>query len=199
MEKKAWLDKLFYQVGKQGYDLELTYMRKENDNVKCSKWRKYSEIVFQIDFDGKSDNRKIEQLFNNVNNRTILPNEIVLDLEDKYEYGNIKTALDLLGFKYYLYKSGSRGYHFSLFFNEELTKEEKLILIRHFACDEQKAIDRCTIALEFAPHWKTGVPKRLIIPKRIPDTIELNKKEKLYELQEQDKKLQEEQEPNQDY
>lgn len=199
MNKKAWVDKLFYQIGKQAYDFELTCMKKVNDAPVCSKWKKYSEIVFPLDNDGFGKDWGTAKFFKEANNRTILPIEIVLDLEEKDEYNTIKSALDILGFKYYLYKSGSRGYHFSLFFDEPLTKEEKLILIRHFACDEQKAIDRCTIALEFAPHWKTGKIKKLINFDEFPDNIEYNKKEKLYELQRQDFGFQEEQELDQEY
>jgi len=199
MNKKSWLDRLFYQVGKQGVDYELNIMKKQEGKTFSSKWIKYSEACFQVDQNGHCDDQKSWAFFNRCNNRTIFPNEVVLDLEDPEGYDNLRFALDAYQFKYYAFKTGSKGYHFHLFFNEPLLDIEKLILINRFGCDSQKALKRCMIALEFTPHWKTGKEKKLINYKDLPSEIELNKKEKIYELQEQESSQVQEQELDQDY
>jgi len=185
MNKKGWLDKLYYQIGKQNVDYELNIMKKEDGVTKSTKWKKYSEVCFPIDQAGHCDDLHTWAFFNRCNNRSIFPNEIVLDLEDPDQFDNLKFALDAYQFKYYAFKTGSKGYHFHLFFDEDLIEAEKVLLINRFGCDAQKASKRCMIALEFTPHWKTGNTKSLINPKVLPSEIELNKKEKIYELQEQ--------------
>jgi len=149
MDKKAQLDKLHYEKDKQQGNLELAFAFKDEDgNPKFSKWKKY------LDCD---DNFILK-----ANNRTILPNEIIIDIEEPERFEEIlkKVKQD---FKFYeAYKTGSRGYHIDLWFDEALTPEEKKAVIERYGADKMKASQRCMIALEFAPHWKTGNPKTLI-------------------------------------
>lgn len=196
-KKKAWLDRIFYQLGKQNYDYELNYMVKKDGIAKSTKWIKYSEAIFPVDAFGHADDEHTWRFFTKCNNRRILPNEIVLDLEEIERYKDIRSGLDSLGLKYYLYKSGSRGIHFHLYFDGDLTLDEKAVLIRKFGCDEQKAISKCMIALEFTPHWKTGRDKKLINYKEFPSEIEINKRKKLHELQQEEQYESSEQESDQ--
>lgn len=146
-EKKKFLDKLFYQVGKQQYDFELCCLSK--DKAK-SKWRKYLDV--------QADDRFLEK----ANNRTILPIEIVIDVEDMERLNEASMKVKSLFSFYAIYKTGSRGFHVHLFFDREVPKEEKLKIIKMFEADGQKATERTMIALENCPHWKTNNPKELI-------------------------------------
>ncbi len=148
-DKKAWIDKLHYEIDKQQGNLELAYAWLDNEkNPKFSKWKK------SIDCD--------DDFIKKANNRTILPNEIVLDIEEPERFSdileNVKKEFEFFS----VYRTGSKGYHIHLWFNEALTPEEKLYVIKEYGCDEQKSSSRCMIALENVPHWKTGNKKELV-------------------------------------
>ena len=151
MTDKAFLDKLFYEFDKQQGNLELAYAYLDKEgNPKFSKWKKYLEA--------QSDYKFILK----VNNRTILPNEIVLDIEEPERFSEVLKGVKKEFEFYEAYKTGSKGYHIHLWFSQDLTQEEKLYVIKEYGCDEQKASTRCMIALENVPHWKTGNIKTLI-------------------------------------
>lgn len=149
ISKKEFLDYLYYEVGNQKYDFYLQFSKQ--DGVK-SKWRKYSEVCF----DYENNKQFIEQC----NQRQILPCEVVLDFEDKEKLEPTIKELKELVIYFYAYETGSRGYHIHIFFNRELTTQEKLAIIRHFGADEQKAVEKTLIALENATHWKSGKIKK---------------------------------------
>lgn len=151
MDKKAWLDKLHYQIDRQQGNLELAYLDNENPK-KNTKWKKYLDV--------QSDDKFIEK----ANNRSILSNEIILDVEDPEKFPTILEQVKK-DFEFYsASKTGSRGYHIRLWFTDKLSSDEKRIIIRRYGADEQKATERCLIALDGCdcPHWKTGKPKTLI-------------------------------------
>jgi len=153
---KNYLDYLFYKIGNQGYDFELSIMSKDKEvGARSTKWRKYSELCFDC------ENPKNIWWIENVNNRTIFPNEVVLDLEEKSQLQPSLLKLKALGWEYKAFSTGSRGYHIHIFFNREISEKEKLKIIKDFGADEQKASKKCMIALEFKPHWKTGKLKEL--------------------------------------
>ncbi|MBI2629944.1 hypothetical protein HYW76_02490 [Candidatus Pacearchaeota archaeon] len=160
-DKKSWLDYLFYEIGKQKYDFYLEWSYEKGINIKGKnithgKWKKYSEICFD------SENKQNQWFLEHCNQRQILPIEITLDLEDPSQLKSVISKLKEFRIKFYVFSTGSRGYHVLMFFNKELSKEEKLSIINYFGADPMKANDKCTIALEFAPHWKSGKIKRLI-------------------------------------
>jgi len=147
MKKKQWLDKLYYEIGKQQFNFELCCLTKEGSK---SKWKKYLDV--------QSDEKFLEK----ANNRSIFPNEVAIDLEDPKLFVPVFEKIKR-DFKFYsAYKTGSRGYHINLFFDKELDPKQKLIIIKKYAGDTQKASKRCMLALENCPHWKTGNPKELI-------------------------------------
>ncbi len=120
-----------------------------------SKWYKYSK------------KRNDYEFLNKVNNRQILPFEIVLDLEEKERIDIILESLEKLGYGYKAWFTGSRGYHIHLIF-PELKDEKKNVreaikehFINIYDCDIMKKTDGCMIAIETCPHWKTGQPKTL--------------------------------------
>jgi len=148
---KDWLDYLFYNVGQQKYDFYLQYLEKEGINTK---WKKYSEVCFDC------KNPKNNWFLENVNQRQILPIEVVLDLEEKEQLKPVIEKLKKLDMIFYVFSTGSRGFHIHMFFNKELPKKEKLRIINYFGADTQKASKKCLISLEYAKHWKSGKIKR---------------------------------------
>lgn len=163
-QQKVFLDDLYYningkfRIGNQQCDYDLCFMDKEKEIT--TKWRKYSEICFDC------EDSKNKWFIEKSNNRTIFPNEIVLDLEEPERYKQVLDGLEEEGLSFRAFKTGSKGFHFHLFFSKELTEEEKLLLIKKYDCDTQKAGTRCMIALEYAPHWKTGNHKELLTEKQ---------------------------------
>jgi len=160
MNKKAQLDNLFYDVGKQQYDFWLCGTWKKGEETMFSKWKKYSECIFPVDFDGTSNDWKDTQFLKQINQRQILPIEVVLDLEEKEQLPAIAKTLTEWKVKFKIFSTGSRGYHIHIFFKEELTEQTKLKIIKFFGADEQKAGNKTMIALENTPHWKSGKIKQ---------------------------------------
>ena len=154
--KKAWLDFLYYDVGKQRYDFYVSGLyKKKDDEIISTKWLTYSQACFHLDKDD-------DWLIGWINQRQILPIEVVLDLEDRQRTKVILQELDHRGIRYFTYDTGSRGVHIHLFFDRELSVKEKSKIIAHYGADSQKASQKTQIALEFTPHWKSGRNKELI-------------------------------------
>jgi len=170
MDKKGWLDYLYYDIGKQNHDFELTCLTIDKQNFK---WRHY--------LDAQADEKFIEI----VNNRTIFPFEVVIDLEDPSKYERIIRRIKKDLKHYYSYKTGSRGYHIHLFFDRELTENEKLSIIDLYEGDRQKKGKRTMIALENCPHWKTGNRKELVesdFGYNLVDSFDFSKKYFCYDV-----------------
>jgi len=163
IKKKELLDKLYYKIGKQQFDLELCGTFKGKDGgIGFSKWKKYSECVFPIDFDGSADNWKEAAFFKQINQRQILPTEVVLDLEERESLPGIVKDLKKKTIDFSVWDTGSRGYHIHIFYDKELKQKEKLAIIKFYKADEQKDGERVLIALEGARHWKSGKIKKEI-------------------------------------
>lgn len=160
-EVKSWLDNLYYQIGKQQHDFYIQWSDKEGvevagNKVSHGKWKKYSEICFD------PENKKNQWFLEHCNQRQILPIEVVLDLEERNQLASVIEKLREFKIKFYCFDTGSRGFHVHIFFNRILTAKEKLSIINYFGADPQKASEKCLIALEFAPHWKSGKIKELV-------------------------------------
>jgi len=103
-----------------------------------------------------------------VNNREILLCEIVFDIDINATPENMNKLCDMLeslGMKYKAYSTGSKGYHIHCFDPDLLQFQRtkyKQIILSLFNCDILKASDHTMIALENAPHWKTGIKKTLL-------------------------------------
>ena len=154
MNKKEYLDWLYYDVGKQATHLELTYtFIKDNEKI-FTKWNPYLSAD--------------ETIINKTNQRTILKNEIILD-KDKGDYQALINKLKEDGWKFYAFQTKSgRARHIHLFFNglTELEDNErkgiKEFFIKKYECDTALKIEKHMIALEYTSHWKTEEPKELI-------------------------------------
>lgn len=100
------------------------------------------------------------------NLREILPNELILDIDEPSLLAEIKQELGVLRWSYELWSTGSKGYHIRLEFprlaelNEDIRKTSRKIVISHFGCDTAKQSGM--LALENVGHFKTGKIKSLI-------------------------------------
>lgn len=157
-KKREFLDYLFYNIGKQKYDFYLQFSQKDG---KMTKWKRYSEVCFDY------ENGKNKWFIEHCNQRQILPIEIVLDLEERNSIYNIVKELESFNVIFYIYETGSRGYHIHIFFKRELTQKEKIYIIEYFGSDIQKAYDKTLIALENSKHWKSNKIKRRIFPNEL--------------------------------
>jgi len=155
--KKGWLDYLYYNVGQQQFDFRLNSLSRQPDgSCKSSKWKKYSELIFPIDY---NEDWKIK----NINNREILPNEVVIDLEEKESLQKVLEKIKSFKVPYYVWDTHSRGFHIHIFLDRILSVEEKLWVIKECGGDIQKANNGTTIALENAEHWKSGKKTELLL------------------------------------
>ena len=154
-KKKAILDNLYYNVGKQKYDFKVCGLIKKDGEIIPTKWKKFSEAVFPIDFDGTCEDWKAQKFFENINQREVFPNEIVLDLENKKQLKPTEKELKELGWFYVLYSTGSRGFHLHLRFKKEVSEKDIERIIKYFSADVQVTPGHM-IALENYPHFKTG-------------------------------------------
>jgi len=106
-----------------------------------------------------------------VDNREILPCEIVLDVDERIseEYVHwICENIEDYHFQYIAYFTGSRGFHIHIYvkelaFHSRYERENiRSFLIQKFGCDGMKKSDKCMIAMEDCPHWKTGIKKTMV-------------------------------------
>ena len=163
-KKKAWLDKLYYDIGKQKYDFRISMLKKlDNGNIISSKWFKYSEMCFGLDCREAEDYylNNLMLNFSEINNREILPNEIVIDLEEKESLPFIMEKLKSFKVSFMVFDTFSRGVHVHMFFNVEIDNEKKKRAIKFFGGDELKVTGNA-ISLEYGVHWKSKKRKELI-------------------------------------
>ena len=160
-KKKAWIDKLYYDVGKQQYDFFLCGTYEKNGEKLFSKWKKFSECIFPIDENGTCDDYKVQKFFDQISHRQILPIEIILDAEDPNQLEGSKKELIKLKVPFEIWTAG-KGYHFRIIFDKEVSEENKLFYLKKFDVDIQKASKKTMIALEHVPHWKSGKIKERI-------------------------------------
>lgn len=152
MIAKRWLDHLYGSVaGQKDFQLQINF-----ENNKKSPLKKYSQICYDPD---KYENKKF---LREVNQRRVLLNEIVIDLESREGIEEKLAELRSLGLVFYAFETHSKGFHIHLFFRRDLKDEEREAVINHFGGDTQLAKTNHTIALEFVPHWKSGKVKSLI-------------------------------------
>lgn len=111
------------------------------------------------------------EFLNKANCRQVLPCEIILDVDDEITEERIKLICDDLenyGFNYKAYFTGSKGYHIHIFddglvkYSEKSRHKIRLYLISKHKCDPHIASGNVLIAIEDMPHFKTGIPKRIV-------------------------------------
>jgi archaellum biogenesis ATPase FlaH len=106
-----------------------------------------------------------KEMLKQANLREMWANEIVLD-DDNGQEKEITVQLEKEGFSYLKFKTGSKGHHFHVFFDELFDKTEterkaiRKAFIQRYNCDIAKQSG--VIAYEFRPHFKTGNKKELV-------------------------------------
>lgn len=154
LDKQEFLQQIYKAFG----DFDLWYIKDYVVDAKkaipgWSHWKKYTECT--------------EADLLEANLRSVLKEEIILDIEDPQNFAPILGQLDRMAIAYMAFDTGSRGYHISMIFPELTEKpnnEVTLIkdqIIKHFGCDISKKSERNLIALEYMPHFKTGRLKKL--------------------------------------
>ena len=154
------LDELFYKQNNQrDFFVCGTYAPK-----KFSKWKTYLNSVAIIDvLNLENNNWKDLKYFEQINNRSIFPHEIVLDIEEPEQLKPIieKIKEHLVNFS--VFETGSRGYHIHIYFDRDMSIIEKENVVKLLGTDIQKCSEKNLIALENTEHWKgTGKIKREI-------------------------------------
>lgn len=149
-----YLDYLYYKIGKQQFDFKISGLKRTENGDKSTKWYKYSEKIMIIDPD---EEYKIKW----VNQRQILPIEIVVDLEERETIKEVLKKIKSFGHtNYKIFDTGSRGYHIHLFFPKELTEKQKEKYLQRLGADTQLNSNKHMINLEYAEHWKSGKLKK---------------------------------------
>jgi len=159
MTQRAYLQELCNKYG----DFKVCRMWKDSKGESCStKW----QSVMQC-WESEEGLRFLDK----VNNRQILPCEVVLDLEVKSHLIPALAMIKELGWSHAeCFKSGSRGFHIhakrdKMALRKKHKRQElrKHMIQTYFpGADMMKASDNSMIALEWAPHWKTECIKEPI-------------------------------------
>jgi hypothetical protein len=141
--------------GRHG-DFELFHMDGiRGGSTRWRRWKRYSEC---------SDEERRQ-----ANLRSVLRPEIVLDLDEPGQLEEVLKKLNSSSLSYSVWSTGSRGQHVHLLFDEleELAPDDrqrvKAAFIRQYGGDPAKKAERNLIAIENAPHFKTGKPKTCIL------------------------------------
>ncbi len=157
VNKKAWLDYVYYSLGNQWTNFKVAGLRKIDNNLTIS--TKHYDYLTKVALLNPYDSH----LLGWINQRTILINELVIDSEELSNIDFIKDRIKRLGIplnQTHFYFTGSKGYHIHIFFNGILEQEYKQKMIKCFKTDSMKAFDNTLIALENCPHWKSGKIKQ---------------------------------------
>ncbi|MCK5624982.1 hypothetical protein KAI04_04020 [Candidatus Pacearchaeota archaeon] len=95
-------------------------------------------------------------------------NEIILDIEERYKFNDIKNKLDDLKWSYEVYDTSSRGIHISIKFDNladkplELRNRIRKYIINLFETDDKLSKESQWIAIPWGKHFKTGKEKTLL-------------------------------------
>jgi len=162
LTKKGWLDYLYYKIGKQQTNFFVCGTYIKNGQIGFTKWKTYLDAVAVIDMIDHSESFEDRKYYEGVNQRQILPNEIVLDIEIPEELNPILDTIKIWGWEKYVFKTGSKGYHIHILFNRDMKVLEKEAVVKKLGTDIQKCSEKNLIALEYQPHWRTGILKEEI-------------------------------------
>jgi hypothetical protein len=149
--KKAHLDYIYYELGRQRSNYKACILNKTKEGRSSSKWRSYGDFGFSCDY----------AFISQLNQREVLQNEVVLDIEDISKLERTMVILERMGIRYAIYKTHSKGLHVHIWFRNKLNDKKRKRIIMFFEADLQVK-PRHLIALENAIHWKSGKRKELI-------------------------------------
>ena len=156
--KKGFLDEIYYKKNKQR-DFFVCGTYEKDGEIRFTKWKKYLGCVAIIDVVNDDNDWKDLAYFEQINQRQILPNEIVLDIEDPTQLKPILQKIKDFDWdknEVIVFETGSRGYHIHLFGDKDMNEKEKEAIVSRLGADIQKCSEKNLIALENEKHWKTG-------------------------------------------
>jgi len=146
-------ENIIKEILKKVPDMKVLYI----DKVSESKWP-HEKIITDL----------TPEEFKQFNLRKQLPNEILLDLEEKWQLDGVLKKLEDKKWSYVVWETGSRGYHISVKFSNleeqplELRNRIRKYIINYFQTDEKMARENQWMAMELTPHFKTGNRKLLV-------------------------------------
>lgn len=154
MTTKAWLDFVYYKLGRQQTNYRLCSTYTVGDEVRFSRHLNYLDVQAEPDLEF-------------ANQREQLSNEIVFDLDDSTpeEYQKLIATLKADKMKFYAYStSEGRARHIHTFWDQgfsRLDKNEKWrfrsALLNQYKCDPAYSTGSGKLVpIEFAPHWKSS-------------------------------------------
>jgi len=166
MDKNIWLSILFYDIGKQ-----ITHNLQVQNSFIKNQDKIFLKRQYALDVIGTQQN---------FCHRTILKNEIIIDLDPNCEgdtiqfktiYKRIHISLINMGYPHIIYFTGSRGLHIHIYDKDMfLMDKNERIKHRHKICsiflsnyDGLVCNENHMIAMEYCPHWKTGKLKTELI------------------------------------
>jgi len=164
--KRAYVDELYYDLSWQDTNLKFAWTwNGGDDEIHWSKHRTYLEI------------QENDYYVKKVSHHSIIRTIVVLDfdpLKNESEH-QLKKRVDLAetyfkkeGVSYYIYSTGSRGFHLHCFFPamrfwSKVRRENfRSNLIAEFQCDQMKSRENVMIAMPGVEHWKSGKIKEMI-------------------------------------
>lgn len=147
-------------------------------------WRDHTNPDKQLSWEGeKVLSQLTEHELEEVNLRKQFPNEIIIDIEDKYRLEEIKQKLSNKKLNFEIWDTGSRGLHFSIKFKNmeglevDVRNRIRRYLIEEMRSDLSLSNEKQWIAMEYSQHFKTGKIKTLMefvgqpIENLIPESV----------------------------
>jgi len=152
-EIKHYLDILYYKIGRQNTNFKVSRYNRYNDRF--DKWQTYLDWA---------TTREIMP-----NQRTLLNNEIVIDIDKPGIYHRILQCIQLYKLYYFAYQTvDGRSRHIHMYvkgldsLNMWARKDVRRAIIKKFMGDTMLSSDNHMIQMEYTQHWKTKGYKNLI-------------------------------------
>lgn len=169
---------LYFLTNNTGFNVEICHSyKRQDDTLGFSKWISYMELSHynENEYVPKAKMTR-SQFIQKASHRSILDIEIVIDIDEPGNYNSIKEKTKGICYmlqkkhaEFLLYWTGSKSYHLHIFIPElrKLSKyqrqKRKERMLKELGADIQKSTERCMIAFERQPHYKSGKPKERVL------------------------------------
>lgn len=175
----TFLYHIYNDLGVRG--LRVAHNYEEDGEIRFSKWIDYNTLM-HLDPDERVEGTYMtrDDFVAKATHRTILDIEVMLDIDEPADQAGLATIRETSaaiiaflrkhGFSFVVHHTGNKSYHIS-FLHQDLrqrneTERKKLkswILDESLGADAMKASDNQMIALEGAPHYRSGKPKKEVM------------------------------------
>lgn len=169
---------IYNDLGYRGLRVAQNYTD-ENGELGFSKWIDYETIMHTAPHEQLPNTYKTRKEFvEGVTHRTILDIEVMLDVDEpapgfesiKETSAAICAFLKQHGFTFVVHFTGNKSYHISFLVPElrehdHRTRKQLVswIISESLGADEMKSSENQMIALEGAPHYRSGEPKQEVM------------------------------------